>query len=94
MRRFVEQIKSEHRKEVSVISNIRGERSRRDMTQEQLADCLKVAPSTIRSWEDGTTKPGPHLLVAMSDLFGCSIDYLLGRTDERLGIYRQQTQSN
>ena len=73
-----------------MISNIRGERSRLDLTQEQLAEKLGVAESTIRRWEEGLTKPSPHLLMEMSDLFGCSIDYLLGRTDDRLGIYRGQ----
>lgn len=70
-----------------MISNIRGERSRQDMTQEQLADKLGVSQSAVRSWESGTTKPGPYQLLAMSDLFGCSVDYLLGRTDERFGLY-------
>lgn len=73
-----------------MISNIRGERSRQDMTQEQLAEKLGVAESTIRRWEEGSTKPSPHSLIVMSDLFGCSIDYLLGRTDDRLGIYQGQ----
>lgn len=70
-----------------MISNIRGERSRQDMTQEQLAEHLGVSPSAVRSWESGTTKPGPNQLLAMSDLFGCTTDFLLGRTDERLGLY-------
>ena len=71
-----------------MISNIRGERSRQDMTQEQLAEAVGVSPSAVRSWESGTTKPGPHQLMKMSDLFGCSIDYLLERTNERIGLYQ------
>lgn len=67
-----------------MISNIRGERSRRDMTQEQLAEKLGVAESTIRRWEEGTTKPASNMLMAMSDIFGCTTDYLLGLTEERL----------
>lgn len=67
-----------------MISNIRGERSRRDMTQEQLAETLGVVESTIRRWEEGTTKPSSEMLVAMAGLFGCTTDYLLGLTEERL----------
>ena len=70
-----------------MISNIRGERSRLDMTQEQLARKLGVAESTVRRWEEGATKPSPDLLLQMSDLFGCTTDYLLERTEERLGFY-------
>lgn len=67
-----------------VISNIRGERSRRDLTQEQLAEKLGVAESTIRRWEEGTTKPSSKMLATMAGLFGCTTDYLLGLTEERL----------
>lgn len=70
-----------------MISNIRGERSRIDMTQEQLAKKLGVSESAVRSWENNTSKPGPNQLLAMSDLFGCTIDWLLNRTNERVGIY-------
>lgn len=67
-----------------VISNIRGERSRQDLTQEQLAEKLGVAESTIRRWEEGTTKPASDMVVAMAGIFGCTTDYLLGLTEERL----------
>jgi len=72
-----------------VISNIRGERSRIDMTQDQLAEQLGVASTTVRNWENGTTKPSPNQLIAMSDLFGCSVDYLLERSQERVGTFSQ-----
>lgn len=71
-----------------MISNIRGERSRLDMTQGQLAESLGVAESTIRRWEDGATRPSPQALIDMSGMFGCTIDWLLGRTDDRLGTYQ------
>lgn len=69
---------------VFVISNIRGERSRRDLTQEQLAEKLGVAESTIRRWEEGITRPSSEMLVTMAGIFGCTTDYLLGLTEERL----------
>lgn len=67
-----------------MISNIRGERSRQDLTQEQLAERLGVAESTIRRWEEGLTRPSSEMLVAMTGIFGCTADYLLGLTEERL----------
>ena len=67
-----------------MVSNIRGERSRRDMSQKQLAEKLGVAESTIRRWEEGVTKPASSMLMAMADIFGCTTDYLLGLTEERL----------
>lgn len=69
-----------------MISNIRGERSRLDYTQDQLAEMLSVSPQLIRSWEAGAAKPSADALLAMSDVFGCTTDYLLGLTDERVGF--------
>jgi hypothetical protein len=37
---------------------------------------------TIRSWERGSTQIRVKQLIAMADMFSCSIDYLLARTDE------------
>ena len=70
-----------------MISNLRGERCRQDLSQEELATTLGVSSATVRLWEAGTTKPSASNLLAMSDMFGCSVDYLLGRTDERKGIF-------
>lgn len=70
-----------------MISNLRGERCRQDLSQDELAEKLGVSPATIRQWESGTTKPSVSNLLAMSELFQCSVDYLLGRTDERKGVF-------
>lgn len=70
-----------------MISNLRGERCRLDLSQDELAKQLGVSPASIRQWEAGTAKPSASCLLAMSDLFGCSTDYLLQRTDERKGVY-------
>lgn len=69
-----------------MISNIRGERARVDMTQEQLARRLETSGQSVRDWESGRVKPSPDMLLKMSDLFGCTTDYLLGRSDERMRI--------
>ena len=70
----------------NLISNLRGERCRQGMSQEELAEMLGVSHSSIRLWESGAAKPSAANLLVMSDHFGCSVDYLLGRTDERKGV--------
>lgn len=69
-----------------MISNIRGERARIDMTQEQLAREIKTSGQSVRDWEAGRAKPSTDMLLKMSDLFGCTTDYLLGRSNERMRI--------
>lgn len=58
--------------------NIEAERARIGMSREGLAEKLGVTRKTVFNWmESGNIPLGK--LVAMADLFGCSIDYLLGR---------------
>lgn len=51
------------------------------MTQQELADKLNGAKSTIAMYESGTRKPSMEVLIKLSEIFNCSIDYLLGKSD-------------
>lgn len=44
-----------------------------------LAEKLGKAESTVRMWEIGKAKPDIDTLLALSDHFHCSVDYLLGK---------------
>lgn len=54
-------------------------RLRRDnnYTQEQLADVLGVSRQAISKWESNITYPETDKLIRISELFDCSLDYLL-----------------
>jgi len=66
-------------------NNIRSERARLDLSQAELGERLGVSGDVVRNWENGTTPINKiSLLVQMADMFRCSIDYLLGRTDDRI----------
>lgn len=52
-----------------------------NMTQQELADKLNGAKSTIAMYENETRKPSMEVLIKLSEIFNCSIDYLLGKTD-------------
>ena len=58
--------------------NIAAECARRNMSRTQLAEYLHVCRKTLWNWEHRGSIP-QNKLEAMSDLFGVSIDYLLGR---------------
>ena len=64
--------------------NLASERVRLGMTQEQLSKELNCTVKTLGKWEkDTTTIPGAVVKNA-ANLFGCSIDYLLDQSEERL----------
>lgn len=52
-------------------------RKARGLSQEQLANQLKVSRQSISKWEVGESTPDPDNLVALSDYYGVSLDYLL-----------------
>lgn len=49
-----------------------------NITQDELANFLKVSRSTIAGYETRNREPEYHLLVKIADFFHVSTDYLLG----------------
>lgn len=52
-------------------------------TQQELADKLNGAKSTIAMYENETRKPSLEVLIKLSEIFNCSIDYILCKSDVR-----------
>lgn len=52
------------------------------LTQSQLADKLGCNQTAIGKYERGDLQPSIETLFKLADIFGCSIDYLLGREDD------------
>lgn len=61
-------------------------REERRMTQRQLASDLELTQNSIYRYEVGLSEPQLSLLVRMSNYFGVSTDYLLGKSNERRGL--------
>lgn len=55
-------------------------RKEKNITQEQLADYLGVSRQAISKWESDIAYPETDKLISMSELFDCSLDYLLKET--------------
>lgn len=49
-------------------------------TPYRLSRELSVKPDRVYSWIHGTSLPNLFHLCAIADIFGCSLDYLAGRT--------------
>ena len=57
-------------------------RENQNLTQEMLADKLKIARSTIAGYETKGKQPTFETLIDMSELFNVSIDYILTGSDD------------
>lgn len=56
-------------------------RKKNMLTQEELAEKINVSRQTITKWESGVIYPGLDYLIALSDVFGVSIDTLVKDDD-------------
>lgn len=56
---------------------IRGARAKQNLTQRQVAKKLKVAPSAVAQWENGSTMPSIHRRADLAKLLNISFQKLL-----------------
>lgn len=64
---------------VEIKLRVRELREKCNITQEELADRLGVEPPAVSKWERGLAFPRMDKLVAMADIFDCTVDCILGR---------------
>lgn len=67
-----------------IFRNLASERVRIGLSQTQLAEKLNTSLKSISNYENGKVSMPYEIAMAAADLFGCSTDYLYGRTDDRL----------
>ena len=54
-----------------------------NITAAKLTQEANLANGLITQWKKGLQKPSTDALVKIADYFGVSLDYLLGRTEEK-----------
>lgn len=64
-------------------SRLRALRKERGLTLQQLASYFNMSHSTLSKYETGKRKPDMEMLKKLSDYFGVSIDYLIGKSPVR-----------
>jgi len=72
--------------EILLHENIKALRKARKMTQEQLAEAMGVTVGAVHKWESKASMPEIRLLIEMADLFGVSVDVLLGYEMKSNGV--------
>lgn len=64
-------------------------RKQRDWTQEEVAQYLNMSRSQISKWENGEMLPDIESLAKLSDLYGVSIDFLMGKRTGKQDLLRE-----
>ena len=60
--------------------NLKILRTRKGMSQEELADRLNVVRQTVSKWEKGLSVPDSEMLIRIAEVFEVSVGELLGET--------------
>lgn len=66
-----------------IYTRIRDMREDHDLTQTQLAKLLDMSQTGYSKYETGENDIPVDILKKLADLYHTSIDYLVGRTDQR-----------
>lgn len=63
-------------------------------TQDEIANKLKIAKSTVSMYETGKRQPDFKKLIEIANLFNVNMDYLLGRSDISLAFSTNKSGNN
>lgn len=61
----------------------------KNIRSEQLAKEIGVSGSIIRYWQRGTKQTSLPNLIKLADYFGCTMDFLAGRSDNEMSFIPQ-----
>ena len=65
-----------------IAKRLKEARNRKGLTQEEVARRLGVTRSVIARYESGLNDPSTEKLTMLAEMYGVSVDYLLGRTND------------
>jgi transcriptional regulator with XRE-family HTH domain len=71
---------------LQIAEQIKKLRTDRRLTQSELAKKLKVSRSAVNAWEQGTNNPALSYVAEIADIFGVSLDYLVGGGDNKVDV--------
>ena len=72
-----------------LLQRLRNLREDADLRQKDIADYLHCSQVTYSRYELGTREIPLEALGTLADFYGVSVDYLMGRTDEKVPYPRK-----
>lgn len=74
--------------DATVADNLRGQRAKRRMTQQEVAESIGVSISTVTNWEAGKGGMSFENAWKLADLFECGIGELFGRDEQKHTVWK------
>lgn len=63
------------------INNLFTRIKEKGLTAKKVSDLTGISTGNLSDWKGGRCLPSAEKLVSLADTLDCSVDYLLGRTD-------------
>ena len=64
-----------------MIKNLKLLRTKKGISQQYLANILGISQQSVNKYENHNVEPDIATLIAMSEFFGVSVDFLIGKSD-------------
>lgn len=58
-------------------------RKARKLSRQTVANAVQISAKTYERYENAEREPTASVLLALADFYGVSLDYLVGRTEQR-----------
>lgn len=66
---------------------IRGQREKRGLKQQDIANALGISPQAVSKWERGENAPDIAVLASLAQLLGVTVDWLLAAHEARRDVF-------
>ena len=76
-------VKLSHREVMAVLANLKALRKETGISQQRLAEALGISQQSVNQYENHKVEPDIATLSRLADYFHTSVDYLIGRTENR-----------
>ncbi len=76
---------------IKVYKRIKDLREDRDLTQKEIAGMLGMSQTGYSKYETGENDVPTHILLKLADYYDTSVDYILGRTNDKTPYKRTKT---
>lgn len=63
------------------MKNLKKLREERGLSQQNLAEKIGISQQSIYKYENKKAEPDISTIIKLADFFGCTVDYLIGKTD-------------
>ena len=66
---------------ISFKERLKDLRIERNLSQQDIGNIVNMSKMAISHWESGHSEPSIAQLILLSEFFGVSVDYLIGKID-------------